>query len=185
MTELAQTAESDGIDLYVWDAGGRDTAGAARAVLCAALVALRLPAETVEDAVLAGAELVANACEHARGPYRLRLRATAREYICEVHDRSRHLPSMPTAPAAEGLYAPDEADRGGGLDALCAVLAERGRGLLIVQRVSGGCMGARRTATGKCVWFAIPTAGHAVPCPGIHGAAVSGAGGGCGSGRGR
>ncbi|KAF4405604.1 ATP-binding protein [Streptomyces lycii] len=58
--------------------------------------------ELVSDAVLAVSELVANAVEHATGPYEIRLRCTGTELVCEVGipafvHRNRRPPTDPTS----------------------------------------------------------------------------------------
>lgn len=83
--------------------------------------------EAIDDAVLAASELVANASEHAVGPYELRLRRTAAELLCEVQDGDPRIPEIPAFPAV-APFEPDPDARGGGLDALLELLAERGRG---------------------------------------------------------
>ncbi|MEV8015281.1 ATP-binding protein [Streptomyces sp. NPDC086554] len=126
----------------------------ARAALRAEFVRLEVSGEIAQDAVLAVSELVANAAEHACGPYSVCLRSTPQELICEVHDGSHQMPAM--EPSASSVpFEPEEADRGGGLDALCEVLSERGRGLGIVNYLSRGSWGVRRTSVGKCIWVAV------------------------------
>jgi anti-sigma regulatory factor (Ser/Thr protein kinase) len=68
----------------------------ARTALRCALDMYGASGEVISDTVLAVAELVANAIEHATGPYELWLRPTAAELVCEVHD---HNPRMPQFPA--------------------------------------------------------------------------------------
>ncbi|MGP8303198.1 ATP-binding protein [Streptomyces inhibens] len=139
--------------LFRWQEGERTAVITARAVLGAALAALRFPEDDIEDAVLMVGELVANAVEHARGPYVLVLRRMAGEFICEVYDRSSRLPEPRDAARP---FEPHDMCRGGGLDALSAVLAKRGQGLQIVHHLSAGNWGVRRTPAGKCCWFALP-----------------------------
>ncbi|MEU9962765.1 ATP-binding protein [Streptomyces malaysiensis] len=71
------------VALARWGTGGF---GSCRVVLRYALSGLGYDGEAVIDAVLALSELVANAVEHAVGPYELRLRCTASHVICEVVD---------------------------------------------------------------------------------------------------
>ncbi|WP_329462072.1 ATP-binding protein [Streptomyces sp. NBC_01431] len=127
----------------------------ARAALRCALDQLGYEGEVISDAVLAVSELVANATEHAVGPYEMRLRSTAAEVICEIWDCDPRVPELPAFPAA-APFAPVEEGRGGGLDALCALLSERGRGLLIVNELTKGAWGFRREARSKAAWLAIP-----------------------------
>ncbi|MBC9718007.1 ATP-binding protein [Streptomyces sp. TRM66268-LWL] len=143
-----------GVVVYRWTSCTPSPAVAARAVLRRVLARLHLPEDTVSDCVLAASELVANATEHACGPYELRLRRTRAEYICEVRDGDSEIPDLPAFPATSP-FAPVEAARGGGLDALCALLSERGRGLQIVNELARGAWGMRSDSpNGKFVWFA-------------------------------
>ena len=127
----------------------------ARTALRCALDQLGYEGEAISDAVLAASELVANATEHAVGPYEMCLRSTATEIICEIWDCDPRIPELPAFPAV-APFTPVEEDRGGGLDALCALLAERGRGLLIVNELTKGAWGFRREARSKAAWLAIP-----------------------------
>ncbi|WP_344396302.1 ATP-binding protein [Streptomyces vastus] len=123
--------------------------------LYCALDQLGYDGDVISDAVLAVSEFVANATEHAVGPYELRLRRTATEVICEVEDHDPRIPEVP-APPATAPYAPAEEDRGGGLEALCALLTERGRGLHIVHELTKGAWGFRSQKRTKTAWLALP-----------------------------
>ncbi|MDQ1024787.1 anti-sigma regulatory factor (Ser/Thr protein kinase) [Streptomyces umbrinus] len=129
----------------------------ARAALRRALGQLGYDGEVISDAVLAVSEFVANATEHAVGPYELRLRRTDAEVICEVEDRDPRIPAIPVFPA-EAPFSPAEQDRGGGLEALCALLSERGRGLHIVHELTKGVWGFRGQKGTKTAWLALPAA---------------------------
>ncbi|MFJ9174942.1 ATP-binding protein [Streptomyces sp. NPDC102360] len=144
------------VTLHAWNDGDEHAPGAARRALQGALAELHVTGEPADDVTLAVGELIANAVEHATGPYVLNLRRTGRDVLCEVHDTSRSLPRPAATEPLHELFAPCEEGRGGGLDAISAVLAERGRGLRIVDELSGGCWGARQTRSGKCCWIAIP-----------------------------
>lgn len=123
-----------------------------------ALKVLAVPEDIIEDVLLAASELVANATEHAHGPYEITLRATAKDLMCEVYDYSPEIPEIPAFPPG-GLIDPDPEDRGGGLEALSARMAERGRGLYIVHRLTNGAWGFRLPGDGtKAAWMAIPSA---------------------------
>jgi anti-sigma regulatory factor (Ser/Thr protein kinase) len=142
--------------LFTWTASTSGPAALARAALRQALVQRGLPDDIIDDAVLAVSELVANASEHATAPYELRLRETVAEIICEVLDGDSRIPRIPHRSAA-APFAPKQEDRGGGLDALQGVLSERGRGLQIVEYLSGGCWGFKAARPiGKIAWLAIP-----------------------------
>ncbi|MFF5010551.1 ATP-binding protein [Streptomyces phaeochromogenes] len=127
----------------------------ARAALRCALAQLGYDGEVISNAVLAVSELVANATEHAVGPYELRLRRTDAEVICEVEDRDPRIPAIPVFPA-EAPFSLAEEDRGGGLEALCALLSERGRGLHIVHELTKGVWGFRSQKWTKTAWLALP-----------------------------
>ena len=152
--------------LYGWGSCTPDATASARAALRRALDAYGLSMAVSADAVLVTSELVANATEHAAGPYELWLQCGFYELICEVHDQDPSVPRRPVLPA-EPLFAPDPRDRGGGLDALCRRLSERGRGLQIVDQLTRGRWGFLLPASGKKVaWAAFPTQGKAVTCRG-------------------
>lgn len=140
--------------LYSWGPGVENPVGLARAAVNAEFVRLEVPEDVAENAVLAVSELVANAVEHACGPYAVCLRRTARELFCEVHDGCCQMPVV-TSAVSSVPFEPQEVDRGGGLDALCEALSERGRGLGIVNYLSGGSWGVRRTSGGKCIWVEV------------------------------
>jgi anti-sigma regulatory factor (Ser/Thr protein kinase) len=126
----------------------------ARDQLRPALRTLGLDDEAVDETVLAASEIIANATEHAEGPYELRLRTSGGYLVLEVHDRSHHLQPLPetgSAPAPEP--APSPAER---LNALVSELAERGRGLALVHTLVQGRLTVRRTPTGKCTAIAVP-----------------------------
>ncbi|MER8154370.1 ATP-binding protein [Streptomyces sp. NPDC094472] len=154
---MSPSGRSDGapVVLWRWRDGEPGAPARARAVLGYALSGLGYDGESVSDAVLAVSELVANAIEHAVGPYELCLHRTALDVICEVVDHDPRIPEIP--PFAVGaLFPPVEGDRGGGLEALCALLSERGRGLHIVHELTGGAWGFRRLLGAKAAWIALP-----------------------------
>ncbi|WP_406516524.1 ATP-binding protein [Streptomyces sp. NBC_00134] len=138
-----------------WTSCTPNASAQARAALRWTLGQLGLRGEAISDAVLAVSELVANATEHAPGPYEMRLRFIASEYICEIEDRDPHVPEIPVIPS-DAPFAPDPEGRGGGLDALLDLLAERGRGLSIVNELTRGAWGFRCTRTTKVAWARFP-----------------------------
>jgi hypothetical protein len=85
----------------------------------------------------------------------MRLRRTAAEVICEVEDHDPRIPETPAFPTA-APYAPAEENRGGGMEALCAVLSESGRGLHIVHELTKGAWGFRSRKGKKTAWFVLP-----------------------------
>lgn len=107
---------SDGapVVLWRWRGGEPEAPARARAVLGYVLGGLGYDGEGVSDAVLAVSELVANAVEHAVGPYELRLRRTASDVICEVVDHNPEIPSF----AVDALLPPVREGRGSGQDRL-------------------------------------------------------------------
>ncbi|MGV4923687.1 ATP-binding protein [Streptomyces sp. BHT-5-2] len=151
------TADGTTRVLWRWTDRTPDAAARARIALICALDQFGCGGEALEDAVLAASELVANALEHAPGPYEMRLRCTTAGLICEVVDRDPRIPVVPAFPAA-APFEPDPKKRGGGVDALLEVLGERGRGLQIVHQLTSGSWGfrARRREGVKLAWMAIP-----------------------------
>ncbi|MFE9095232.1 ATP-binding protein [Streptomyces sp. NPDC007264] len=141
--------------VWRWTSSTLDAPAQARAALRCALVELGFDCEVIGDAVLVMSELVTNASRYAEGPYEMRLRRTATEVICEIEDHDPQIPEIPSFPA-ETPYAPSEENRGGGLDALCTLLSERGRGLHIVHELTNGAWGFCSHASTKIAWFALP-----------------------------
>ncbi|MGW5442410.1 ATP-binding protein [Streptomyces asiaticus] len=138
--------------LWRWRGSEPEAPARARAVLGYVLSGLGYDGEAVSDAVLAVSELVANAIEYAVGPYELRLRRTASDVICEVVDHNPEIPSF----AVGALLPSVEEGQGGGLEASCALLSERGRGLHIVHELTGGAWGFHRSGVTKAAWIALP-----------------------------
>lgn len=140
--------------LWRWERAVPGGAVQARAALRGALDQLGYGADVIDDVLLCASELVANAVEHADGPYEMRLRAVGGVVVCEVDD---HDPRIPQVAAFDGapLYAAEERHRGGGLEGLASVLSERGRGLAIVHTLTNGAWGFRVSGTTKTAWLAI------------------------------
>ena len=145
--------------VWRWTSCTPDAPAAARAALRCALGQLGFDGEVISDAVLVVSELVTNSINHAVGPYEMRLCRTAAEVICEVEDHDPRIPEVPAFPAT-GPYVPAEENCGGGLEALCAVLSESGRGLHIVHELTKGAWGFRKRKGTKTAWFALPVS----PC---------------------
>ncbi|MGD6749084.1 ATP-binding protein [Streptomyces sp. BH105] len=125
--------------LLTWNQPVELAAAQARERVRQALDGYAVDPRAVDAAVLVASELVANACEHARGPYQLRL-TVSRTLCLEVLDRG---PGLPAAVLRHSPAAPDS--------------VERGRGLLLVDRLAGGAWGSRRLPVGHCVWAEVPT----------------------------
>ncbi|GDY28664.1 ATP-binding protein [Gandjariella thermophila] len=87
------------------------------------------PDGIIGDACLVATELVSNAIGHAVGPINLRLACSPRSFTVEVFDGS---PVLPVVRAQD-------------------VRSERGRGLLLVSRVSSE-WGTRQVGRSKAVW---------------------------------
>ncbi|MER6386220.1 ATP-binding protein [Streptomyces sp. NPDC001127] len=141
--------------LWRWTNSTSNAPFQARATLRCALDQLGFDGEAISVAELAVSEIVTNATEHATGPYEMRLRRMPTEIICEVEDHDPRIPEIPPF-SATALYAPVEDNRGGGLEALCVVLSEHGRGLHIVHELTKGCWGFRSRNGSKTAWFALP-----------------------------
>lgn len=143
--------------LLRWTSCTPDAAARARATLRCALDQLGYDGEVISDAVLVVSEFVTNATTHAVGPYEMRLRRTDAGIVCEVEDHDPCIPEVPEFPATPP-YTPAEENRGGGLEALCRLLSEHGRGLHIVHQLTGGTWGFRGQKRAKTAWFAVPAA---------------------------
>ncbi|MET9239318.1 ATP-binding protein [Nonomuraea sp. NPDC003709] len=89
--------------------------------------------DQIEVAELLVSELVANALDHAHGQVHLGFSAENGLLRCEVEDENPQLPTMRTVD----------------LD------AERGRGLFLVDTLSGS-WGGTPTPRGKAIWFELP-----------------------------
>ncbi|MEU6512103.1 ATP-binding protein [Streptomyces sp. NPDC046942] len=141
--------------LWRWTSSTANAPFQARVTLRCALDQLGIDGEAISDAELAVSEFVTNATEHAMGPYEMRLRRIQARIICEVEDHDPRIPNIPPFPGT-APYTPVEENRGGGLDALRAVLSEHGRGLHIVHELTGGAWGFRSRNGTKTAWFALP-----------------------------
>ncbi|MEU6485968.1 ATP-binding protein [Streptomyces sp. NPDC046887] len=117
--------------VYRWTDHTLHPTGEARAVLRRVLKDLGLSGDLVSGGVLAVSELVANAHEHACGPYEMYVRSAAGRYICEIHDGDPLLP----AGLYSGATSPSDAEPAEGPG---RVLVERGRGLRIVNELAQG-----------------------------------------------
>lgn len=113
----------------------------ARALVRTALAELKHSADC-DTAELLTAELVANAVEHTagEGPIELVVELLPSGCQVEVHDPDPAPPGNLTRPC-EGEPDPWQ---------------EHGRGLLLIRALSSSC-GHRPTASGKAVWFRLPT----------------------------
>lgn len=132
-----------------WNADTAHPARLARLRLRPELLCLNLTEDVVDDVLLAASELVANATEHAVGPYELRLLSDAGEYVLECHDGSPDLRPIALHPLGwplDGTAAKPMPGRG--------QLGERGRGLSLLSGLFHGCLSARRTPSGKAVFVA-------------------------------
>lgn len=106
-------------------------AGAAREQTRAALRRWRLP-DLLDPVALAVSELVSNAVRHGRPPVVMLLRRTSRNVRVEVHDEApAH--DVPTVPALSAE-------------------AESGRGLLIIDALSGDTGVEQVPGDGKVTW---------------------------------
>ncbi|MGV9875205.1 ATP-binding protein [Streptomyces cellulosae] len=137
--------------VYRWTDHTLNPTGEVRAVLRRVLKDLGLSGNVIGDAVLAVSELVANAHEHACGPYEVRLRSAAGRYICEIHDGDPLLPKG----LYRGVTSPDVEPAEGA----SGLLVERGRGLRIVNELTQGEWGFHVTECGaKAAWIVLTTA---------------------------
>ena len=98
-----------------------------------ALAEWELPVEATENALLVVEELVANAVDHARTPFRLTVDHVGPALRIAVRDEcSRPVHLRPVNPHAA-----------------------RGRGLQMIQALTSG-WGCHRTPVGKTVWAVLP-----------------------------
>ncbi|WP_406133234.1 ATP-binding protein [Streptomyces zaomyceticus] len=138
--------------VYRWTDHTINPTGEARAVLRRVLKDLGLSGDVISDGVLAVSELVANAHEHACGPYEVHVRSAAGRYVCEIHDGD---PLLPTGLYLGATTSPD-VEPTEGADRL---LVERGRGLRIVNELAQGQWGFHVTERGaKAAWIVLATA---------------------------
>jgi hypothetical protein len=136
------------VTVFRWNADMVHPTRLARLMLRPELLELNLDDDLVEDVLLAASELVANATEHAAGPYELRLLSDGTEHVLECHDGSQELPPTALRPLGEHV--------GSGRQEVFGrePMGERGRGLMLLSSLFHGCVSARRTALGKIVFIA-------------------------------
>ncbi|MFJ7904031.1 ATP-binding protein [Streptomyces sp. NPDC096198] len=138
--------------VYSWTTDTVNPTGETRVVLRRVLKDLGLSGDVISDGVLAVSELVANAHEHACGPYEVRLRSAAGRYICEIHDGDPLLP-VDLYLAATSPWETAE------MEGVGEPLVERGRGLRIVNELSQGQWGVHVTDCGtKAAWVVLAMA---------------------------
>lgn len=150
------TPEADGrVIVWRWESCTPAAVRQARSALRYALIQLGLPEDTISDAVLAAAELVTNATEHACGPYEMRLRRVGNELICEIEDGDPFIPEIPRLPSTES-FVPDSDSRDGGLETAITMFSERGRGMPIVDHLTRGSWGFLRSeGRSKIAWMTV------------------------------
>jgi hypothetical protein len=146
--------QSRTIAVYCWAPGTPHPTADVRRILRTVLPIYRVPADAVEDAALAASELVANATEHAHGPYAMHLRRSGPNLIVEVHDGD---PTLPRIPLPTSTTSPAACLRGTGATGILSAITERGRGLQLVSALTRGFTSARCAAggSGKYVRFII------------------------------
>lgn len=109
-----------------------ESAGAARGRVRAALLASGLR-DLADDAELIVSEFVTNAVLHARSPARVTLITAGGALMIITADSSQEPPAMSTAQKG----------------------AESGRGLVIVDAITGGQWGWSMSSAGKSVWASL------------------------------
>ncbi|MEE4599161.1 ATP-binding protein [Streptomyces sp. DSM 41524] len=141
--------------VWRWNDRTQTAAACARTALRCALKRVNLPTQVVDDATRAAWELIANAMEHACGPYEMRLCRDNFSLLFEIEDGDPSIPQLPISPSVVSSE-PEAQDGGGSYDALIGALSERGRGLCIVDQFTGGRWGFRASRSGiKVAWMAI------------------------------
>ncbi|SDQ72906.1 ATP-binding protein [Thermostaphylospora chromogena] len=153
------------VELAIWQLADHFSAVMrSRDLIRGAYTTLGMAPEVVDDAVVMVSELVTNAIQHACGPYELRLYRRGTSVVCEVVDGSHVLPRVPPPPGPPLTL--------GDIDAIADFeRLETGRGLDVVNRLSGGRCWTHPTKTrttdpvvmGKCVAFALDLPGAPVP----------------------
>jgi anti-sigma regulatory factor (Ser/Thr protein kinase) len=149
----SRSSSGDASLLYRWTDHTPDALFQARAALRRATEDYGLTDNAASDALMAGAELMANAVEHARGPYELHARRRAAVLVCEVVDHDPNIPELPefgSSPRPSGTSW----DIGPDCSSLDEV-DERGRGLQMVHQLSRGVWGMRACGHAKVVWCSI------------------------------
>ncbi|WP_031034317.1 SpoIIE family protein phosphatase [Streptomyces sp. NRRL F-5650] len=127
---LARTIGHRRGDTATWHLPAReDSAARARALVSAPLRQWDTRDTTRDKVLLLVSELVTNAVRHAGGPVTVRLIRTGHGLLCEVGDTGNGRPRL----------------------GRCRPLADRGRGLHVVHRLTTR-WGVRWTETGKVVW---------------------------------
>lgn len=145
--------------VYRWTDHAVNPTGEARAVLRRILKDMGLDGEIISDGVLAVSELVANAHEHACGPYEMHLRSAMGRYICEIHDGDPTLPASLYAAAVPAWATTSSEGCPDGPDSRSGLYTERGRGLRIVHELTKGQWGFRFTKDGtKAAWILLAAA---------------------------
>jgi anti-sigma regulatory factor (Ser/Thr protein kinase) len=148
---LQSSAERSSL-LYRWTDHTPDALFQARAALRRAAEEQGLSDEVAGDAVMAAAELMANAVEHACGPYELHLCRNAEELLCAVVDHDPNIPELP--PFRESSQTEQDSD----FEPQCGSIEdieERGRGLGMVHRISRGAWGMQACGCTKVAWCSI------------------------------
>ncbi|EKX66220.1 ATP-binding protein [Streptomyces ipomoeae] len=141
--------------VYRWTDHTINPPGEARSILRRVLKELGLSDDVISDGVLAVSELVANAHEHACGPYEVHLRSVAGRYICEIHDGK---PLLPTGLYLAAVASPEATAS----EAVSGLLTERGWGLHIVNELTQGQWGFQVTDWGtKAAWVVLAEASAA------------------------
>lgn len=150
---MNRTQRSAARTICFWTKTTPNPTAYARDHLRRALEALSMRGEVLDDTILAASEIIANATEHALGPYELRLRTSRGLIQIEVHDRGRQLPLLPCADAAVVPVVGDDFE--GRSDGAVSQLSERGRGLALAHSLVDGRLSSRRTPMGKAVNIAV------------------------------
>ncbi|WP_285495472.1 ATP-binding protein [Actinomadura sp. NBRC 104425] len=143
----------------VWRLSSQHAERKARAVVRDALTRAGASADTVADMELVVAELAANAVQHAKSPYELRIifaGVDSRAVWCEVADCDPSLGRIPELLNVAAVPEPDD-----DLDAVIASLTVGGRGLALVHGLTAGRCAVYPTTVcspprpGKAIGFAL------------------------------
>jgi anti-sigma regulatory factor (Ser/Thr protein kinase) len=138
-----------GVTRCTWDSSTSDVARQGRSVLRRIAGEYGLSSETADALILAASELLANAVEHAVGPYGMTVCVSAKRVSCGVRDAHPWVPDL----ARLRVQAQEDPGKANPVE----LVGERGRGLRIVDELCGGAWAVVRQEGAKTIWFSLPT----------------------------
>lgn len=148
--------------IYRWSDATSCPSGEARRALGRVLTQIGVKERYIPDAQLALSEFVANAAQHACGPYEVRIAASGQRRVCEVADGDVKASQLPLSHQTV-CSPPRDTGVAGEVTGELNLVEERGRGLQIVDCLTGGAWGFYASAATKVAWFVIPGNGDDFP----------------------